>query len=67
MKKLIPLVLVLVVVLAWFVWGQGETYTIHITVPAGTTDEFIYYEVYKTDALGNYSNDSIYCFLFRLG
>ena len=28
MKKLIPLVLVLVVVLAWLVWGQGETYTI---------------------------------------
>lgn len=32
MKKLIPLVLVLVVVLVWFVWGQGETYIIHITV-----------------------------------
>ena len=44
MKKLIPLVLVLVVVLAWLVWGQGETYTIHINVPAGTMDEFVYIE-----------------------
>ena len=46
MKKLLPLVfcLALVGVLAWFVWGRGETFTIHITVPAGTTDEFIYIE-----------------------
>lgn len=30
--------------LAWAVWGQGETYTIHVTVPAGTMDEFVYIE-----------------------
>ena len=44
MKKLIPLILVLVGVFAWFVWGQGETYTVQITVPAGTMDEFVYIE-----------------------
>ena len=58
MKKLIPLVLVLVVVLAWFVWGQGETYTIHITVPAGTTDEFIYIEdfIYSDEEISPQKN-----------
>lgn len=30
--------------LAWTVWRQGETYTIHVTVPAGTMDEFVYIE-----------------------
>ena len=44
MKKLIPLILVLVGIFAWFVWGQGETYTVQITVPAGTMDEFVYIE-----------------------
>ena len=44
MKKLIALVLALVCVLTWYIWGQGETYTIHVTVPAGTTDEFVYIE-----------------------
>ena len=58
MKKLIPLVLVLVVVLAWFVWGQGETYTIHITVPAGTTDEFVYIEdfIYSDEEISPQKN-----------
>ena len=44
MKKLIALALVLICALAWFLWGQGKTYTIHITVPAGTMGEFIYIE-----------------------
>ena len=58
MKKLIPLVLVLVVVLAWFVWGRGETYTIHITVPAGTTDEFVYIEdfIYSDEEISPQKN-----------
>ena len=44
MKKLIALALALVCILAWVIWGQGETYTIHVTVPAGTMDEFVYIE-----------------------
>lgn len=44
-KVIVPImVLVLAVVFAWGVWGQGETYTIHVTVPAGTMDEFVYIE-----------------------
>ena len=38
------MLLVLAVVLAWIFWGQGETYTIHVTIPAGTMDEFVYIE-----------------------
>ena len=38
------MLLVLAVVLAWFFLGQGETYTIHVTIPAGTMDEFVYIE-----------------------
>lgn len=58
MKKLIPLVLVLVVVFAWFVWGRGENYTIHITVPAGTTDEFVYIEdfIYSDEEISPQKN-----------
>lgn len=44
MKKLIALALALVCILAWVIWGQGETYTIHVTVPAGTMNEFVYIE-----------------------
>ena len=36
--------LVLAVILVWVVWRQGKTYTIHVTVPAGTMDEFVYIE-----------------------
>lgn len=44
-KVIVPIIaLVLAVALAWVIWGQGETYTIHITVPAGTMDEFVYIE-----------------------
>ena len=38
------MLLVMAVVVAWFFGGQGETYTIHVTVPAGTMDEFVYIE-----------------------
>lgn len=58
MKKLIPLVLVLAGVLAWFIWGRGETYTVHITVPAGTTDEFVYIEdfIYSDEEISPQKN-----------
>ena len=36
--------LVLAVVLVLVVWRQGKTYTIHVTVPAGTMDELVYIE-----------------------
>lgn len=45
LRAIVPiLVLALVGVLAWVLWGQGETYTVHVTVPAGTTGEFVYIE-----------------------
>ena len=44
MKKLIALALALVCVLAWVIWGQGETYTIKVIVPADTMNEFVYIE-----------------------
>ena len=34
MKKAIALVLALACILFWLIWGQGETYTVHVTVPA---------------------------------
>ena len=44
-RVIVPIiVLTLAVVLAWIVWGQGKTYTIHITVPAGTMEKFVYIE-----------------------
>lgn len=43
-KVLVAIVLVLAGILSWVIWGQGETYTIHVTVPAGTMDEFVYIE-----------------------
>ena len=44
-KVIVPImVLALAVVFAWVVWGQGETYTVHVTVPAGTRNEFVYIE-----------------------
>ena len=44
MKKTIALVLALVCILSWLILGQGETYTVHVTVPAGTMNEFVYIE-----------------------
>ena len=44
-KFIVPIIiLVLAVVLTWVFWGQGETYTVHVTVPAGTINEFVYIE-----------------------
>lgn len=44
-KVIVPIMLLaLAVILAWIVWGQGETYTVHVTVPAGTMEEFVYIE-----------------------
>ena len=42
MKKLIALVLASVYVLALAGCGKNETYTISITVPAGSTEAFVY-------------------------
>ena len=42
MKKLIALILALVCVLALAGCGKNDTYKIRITVPAGSTEEFVY-------------------------
>lgn len=42
MKKLIAMVLVLVCVLGLVGCGKNETYKIKITVPAGSTEAFVY-------------------------
>ena len=58
MKKLIVVVLVLAAVLAWAVWGQGRTYTVQVTVPAGTMGEFIYIEdfIYSDEEISPQKN-----------
>ena len=58
-KFIVPIIiLVLALVLAWVVWGQGETYTIHVTVPAGTMDEFVYIEdfIYSDEEISPQKN-----------
>ena len=57
-KVLVAIVLVLAGVLSWFIWGQGETYTIHVTVPAGTMDEFVYIEdfIYSDEEISPQKN-----------
>lgn len=42
MKKLISLVLALVCVLALVGCGKNDTYKVRITIPAGSTEEFVY-------------------------
>ena len=42
MKKLIALVLALVCVLTLVGCGKNDTYKIRITIPAGSTEEFVY-------------------------
>ena len=37
-------IIFIAVVLIWGIWGQGKTYTVHVTVPAGTINEFVYIE-----------------------
>lgn len=58
-KIIVPImILALAVVLAWVVWGQGETYTVHVTVPAGTTSEFVYIEdfIYSDEEISPQKN-----------
>ena len=58
--KAIVLILVLALagILAWVVWGQGESYTVHVTVPAGTTGEFVYIEdfIYSDEEISPQKN-----------
>ena len=58
-KIIVPImILALAVVFAWVVWGQGETYTVHVTVPAGTMNEFVYIEdfVYSDEEISPQKN-----------
>ena len=57
-KVLVAIILVLAGVFSWFIWGQGETYTIHVTVPAGTMDEFVYIEdfIYSDEEISPQKN-----------
>ena len=58
-KIIVPImILALAVVLAWVVWGQGETYTVHVTVPAGTMNEFVYIEdfIYSDEEISPQKN-----------
>lgn len=58
-KVIVPIIaLVLAVALTWVIWGQGEAYTIHITVPAGTMDEFVYIEdfIYSDEEISPQKN-----------
>ena len=52
------MLLVMAVVVAWVFGGQGETYTIHVTVPAGTMDEFVYIEdfIYSDEEISPQKN-----------
>lgn len=56
MKKyflvVVPIV-ALATVLVWWIWGQGKSCTIHVTIPAGTTGEFVSIEDFI------YSNEKI--------
>ena len=58
--KAIVLVLILALagVLAWVLWGQGESYTVHVTVPAVTTGEFVYVEdfIYSDEEISPQKN-----------
>ena len=59
LKVIVPImVLALAVVLAWVVWGQGETYTVHVTIPAGTMGEFVYIEdfIYSDEEISPQKN-----------
>ena len=63
MKKLLKVIaliisLALVVAFAWVIWGQGETYTIQVTVPAGTMDEFVHIEdfIYSDEEISPQKN-----------
>ena len=51
-------IIVFAVVLVWGIWGQGETYTVHVTVPAGTINEFVYIEdfIYSDEEISPQKN-----------
>ena len=52
------ILLALAVSFAWAVWGQGETHTIQVTVPAGTMNEFVYIEdfIYSDEEISPQKN-----------
>ena len=52
MKKIITLVLTMICILALVSCGKNDTYTISITVPAGSTKEFVYSDE-EISATGN--------------
>ena len=52
MKKLIALVLAMICIFALAGCGKNETYTISITVPAGSTEAFVYSDE-EISAIGN--------------
>ena len=52
MKKIITLVLTMICILALVSCGKNDTYTISITVPAGSTEEFVYSDE-EISATGN--------------
>lgn len=59
LRAIVPiLVLALAGVLAWVLWGQGKSYTVHVTVPAGTTGEFVYIEdfIYSDEEISPQKN-----------
>ena len=58
-KVIVPIILLaLAVSFAWVVWGQGGSYTVHVTVPAGTVDEFVYIEdfIYSDEEISPQKN-----------
>ena len=59
LRAIVPImILALAGILAWIVWGQGETYTVHVTVPAGTIGEFVYIEdfIYSDEEISPQKN-----------
>ena len=59
LRAIVPImILALTGILAWIVWGQGETYTVHVTVPAGTIGEFVYIEdfIYSDEEISPQKN-----------
>ena len=58
-KTIVPIaIVVLIGIIAGIIWGQGETYTIHVTVPAGTISEFVYIEdfIYSDEEISPQKN-----------
>ena len=51
-------IIAVAVVLIWAIWGRGETYTVKVTVPAGTMNEFVYIEdfIYSDEEISPQKN-----------